>query len=94
MAAAQLPAGWTPERIRSVSGDREAVVLGTDRAVTWRGSPGMEERLCPRTVLGFHGLCLVKPVDDEDWHTGSLNEDGGIDCWSAYGSLYEALRGL
>ncbi|MFP8963132.1 hypothetical protein ACLIYP_21655 [Streptomyces nanhaiensis] len=94
MAGAQLPAGWTPEQIRGVSGDREAVVLSTDLVVTWTGSPGEEERLCPQIILRFHELCLVKPVNDEDWYMGGLNEDGSIDCWSAYGDLYEALRGL
>lgn len=94
MTGAQPPAGWTLEQIRDISGDREAEVLSTDRAVTWLGRPGKDERLCPQTILRFHELCLVKPVDDEDWYMGSLNEDGSIDCWSAYGSLYEALRGL
>ncbi|MGW7018646.1 hypothetical protein ACWGGS_04745 [Streptomyces decoyicus] len=44
--------------------------------------------------MGFHDLCLVKPVNDEDWYMGSLNDDGSIDCWTAYSDLYEALRGL
>lgn len=43
--------------------------------------------------MGFHGLCLVKAVTDDDWYMGSLNDDGSITCWSAYGDLYEALRG-
>jgi hypothetical protein len=94
MTGAQLPAGRTLEQIRDVSGDREAMLLSADRAVTWLGRPGRDERLCPQIVLGFHELCLVKPVNDEDWYMGSLKEDGGVDCWSAYGSLYEALRGL
>ena len=51
-------------------------------------------RLHPEIILGFHGLCLVKPVSDEDWYMGTLNDDGSVDCWSAYGDLYEALRGL
>ena len=50
--------------------------------------------LHPEIVLGFHGLCLVKPVHDDDWYMGSLYEDGSIDCWGAYDDLYEALRGL
>jgi hypothetical protein len=29
-----------------------------------------------------------------NWYMGSLNDDGSINCWSAYGDLYEALRGL
>ncbi|MEV7884922.1 hypothetical protein [Streptomyces sp. NPDC088357] len=45
-------------------------------------------------VLGFHSLCLVKPVEDDDWYMGSLYDDGSIGCWTAYGALYEALRGL
>ncbi|BFO13787.1 hypothetical protein SHKM778_01750 [Streptomyces sp. KM77-8] len=48
----------------------------------------------PEIVLGFHDLCLVKPVDDDDWYTGCLYGDGSIDCWTAYDDLYEALRGL
>ncbi|MFE2514415.1 hypothetical protein [Streptomyces mirabilis] len=92
MAGEQLPAGWTLEEIRNVSGDWEATALDTDRIVT--GWPAKDERLYPEIVLGFHGLCLVKPVNDDDWHMGSLNDDGSINCWSAYGDLYEALRGL
>ncbi|RFC73140.1 hypothetical protein DXZ75_40605 [Streptomyces sp. AcE210] len=48
----------------------------------------------PEIVLGFHGLCLVKPLDDGDWYMGSLYDNGSIDCWTAYGDLCEALRGL
>lgn len=53
---------------------------------------GAHEILRPEIVLGFHGLC-VRPVHD-DWHMGSLYDDGSIDCWAAYGDLYQALRGL
>ncbi|MFC9845984.1 hypothetical protein ACFWFF_04745 [Streptomyces sp. NPDC060223] len=95
MADRQLPEGWTLEEIRKVSGDREATVLGTDRVVTWLGGPtAQDERLCPDIVLGFHGLSLVKPVEDDAWYMGSLNDDGSIDCWCAYDDLHEALRGL
>ncbi|MFI0238246.1 hypothetical protein [Streptomyces sp. NPDC016845] len=48
----------------------------------------------PEIVLGFHGLCIVKPVDDDDWYMGSLYDDGSVDCWGAYDNLYQALRGL
>jgi hypothetical protein len=94
MADGQLPAGWTLEEIREVSGDQEAVALDTQRVVTWAGRPGEDERLHSEIILGFHGLCLVKPVADEDWYMGTLNDDGSVDCWSAYGDLHEALRGL
>ncbi|MEU9089338.1 hypothetical protein ACIOEW_03095 [Streptomyces sp. NPDC087901] len=97
MTGAKLPAGWTLEEIRRVSGDREATVLDTDRSVTWVVGPGRyaeKERLYPEIVLGFRGLCLVKPVDDDDWYMGSLYDDGSVDCWSAHSDLHEALRGL
>ncbi|MHA5047942.1 hypothetical protein [Streptomyces sp. SD15] len=92
MAGRQLPAGWTLEEIRKVSGDREATPLDTDRVVM--GWPAQGERLYLEIVLGFHGLCLVKTVNDDDWYMGSLNNDGSVTCWSTYGDLYEALRGL
>jgi hypothetical protein len=94
MAGGRLPAGWTLDEIRDVSGDRDSVALDTNRVVTWVGRPGEDEQLRPEIVLGFHGLCLVKLVNDEDWYMGSLNGDGSVDCWSAYSDLYEALRGL
>ncbi|MFG3530716.1 hypothetical protein ACGF8B_28880 [Streptomyces sp. NPDC047917] len=94
MTSGQLPAGWTLEEIRRVSGDREATVLDSDRCVTWLGWPAEDERLRPELVLGFHGLCLVKPVDDDDWYMGSLDDDGSVECWSAYADFNEALRGL
>ncbi|MEU3662287.1 hypothetical protein AB0E77_21405 [Streptomyces sp. NPDC032940] len=70
------------------------MALDTDRVVTWVGRPGEDERLHPEIILGFHGLFLVKPVNDKDWCLGSLNDDGSVDCRSAYCDLYEALRGL
>ncbi|MEU4213705.1 hypothetical protein AB0F13_27660 [Streptomyces sp. NPDC026206] len=95
MASAQLPAGWTLQQIRDVSGDREAVPLHTDCAVTSCLSPTADEVIRPAIVLGFHTLCLVQSADDRDWYMGSLNDDGSIICWSNYGdNLYEALRGL
>ncbi|MFI6121332.1 hypothetical protein ACIBCU_15995 [Streptomyces sp. NPDC051064] len=94
MANAQLPQGWTLEQIRDVSGDHEAVVLDPNRTVKWTAVAGADEPMQPEIVLGFHNLCLVKPVHDDDWYMGSLYDDGSIDCWSAYGDLHEALRGL
>ncbi|MET7369466.1 hypothetical protein ABZS61_27115 [Streptomyces sp. NPDC005566] len=89
---AVLPAGWTLEEIRDVSGDRGAVPLDTDRVVT--GWPDQDERLRPEIVLDFHGLCIVKAADDPLWYMGSLTEDGSVICWSIYDDLHEALRGL
>ncbi|MEU9013433.1 hypothetical protein AB0D12_27465 [Streptomyces sp. NPDC048479] len=94
MAGEQLPTGWTLEEIRNVSRDQDAIPLETDRTVTWQGWPADDESVQPDIVLGFHSLCLVKPVSDDEWYMGSLNDDGSIDCWSAYGDLRQALRGL
>ncbi|WP_128512602.1 hypothetical protein [Streptomyces inhibens] len=93
MTGAYLPAGWTLQQIRDVSGDQQATALNTSRTVMWC-VPDAEEVVHPEIVLRFHSLCLVKPVHDNDWYMGSLNDDGSIDCWSAYDDLYEALRGL
>ncbi|OCC10153.1 hypothetical protein [Streptomyces sp. PTY087I2] len=91
----RLPGGWTLARVRDVSGDREAVVLDADRTATWLGGPaGDDEALRPEIVIGFHQLCLLKPIDSDDWYMGSLNDDGTVDCWSAYSDFHEALRGL
>ncbi|MFF0715894.1 hypothetical protein ACWEVM_09510 [Streptomyces bauhiniae] len=92
MTDTRLPEGWTLQRIRDVSGDQEAVVLGTDRVV--RLVLGTLRTLRPELVLGFHSLCIVKPLYDADWYMGSLHADGSVDCWTAYGDLHEALRGL
>lgn len=78
--------------IREVSGDRGATPLDTDRVVTsW---PAQDERLHAEYILAFHGLCLVKAVNDDDWYMGSLNGDGSVVCWSVCSDLHEALRGL
>jgi hypothetical protein len=55
MSGGQLPAGWTLEEIRDVSGDREAAVLGIDHVVMWRGRPGEDERLQPGIVRSSTG---------------------------------------
>ncbi|MEV5733637.1 hypothetical protein [Streptomyces sp. NPDC052292] len=94
MADIRLPCGWTLQQIRDVSGDREAVVLDPDRPVKWVSVGEAHEMSRPEIVLGFHSLCLVKPVDDDDWYMGSLYDDGSIDCWAACSDLYGALRGL
>ncbi|MFF7703720.1 hypothetical protein [Streptomyces lydicus] len=65
MRGARLPAGWTLEAIRNVSGDQEATALDTERSVEWVAGPGCRARIHPEIVLGFRGLCLVKPVNDE-----------------------------
>ncbi|MFJ8750576.1 hypothetical protein ACIREO_14760 [Streptomyces sp. NPDC102441] len=36
----------------------------------------------------------IRRVSGDLWHMGSLNDDGSVVCWSGYGDLHEALRGL
>lgn len=67
---------------------RPIVLIERDTLPPPLGRPRVESR--PEVVLGFHSLCLVKSVDDDDM--GSLYDDGSIGRWEAY--LYEPLRGL
>jgi hypothetical protein len=87
-----LPAGWTIERVRLLSGDESAMLLSPERLVV------IEERLDyaplqPDLILAFHDMCLVRV--EEDWFMGQLEADGSIICWASYGTdLHEAILGL
>lgn len=82
------------ERVRSESGDSEAVLLSLERFVV------IEEfgrhdyvPLQPDVILSFHGLCLVRA--DGEWCMGQLDDDGSIICWASYGTeLGQAIQGL
>ncbi|MEV0412858.1 hypothetical protein AB0I68_19155 [Streptomyces sp. NPDC050448] len=85
-----LPAGWSIDRIRALSGDATAAVVPPDRRVLLE-----DTALEPELILSFHGLCLVRARDDEDWYMGELAPDGTLTCWSSYGpDLATAIRGL
>jgi hypothetical protein len=86
----RLPDGWTPARVREVSGDHRAVVVDNDRSVTWWNDGRSLE---PEVVLAFGTLAVVKAVGDEDWYMGHFEDDGGVLCRAA-ADLYGALRGL
>ncbi|MFE9847075.1 hypothetical protein [Streptomyces goshikiensis] len=90
----ELPAGWTIERMRALSGDLSAVLLSVDRLVVLEAvGQGDYEPLRPDVILGFHDLCLAR--DDGEWFMGQLDDDGSVICWASYGSdLAEAIRGL
>ncbi|MFI5666238.1 hypothetical protein [Streptomyces sp. NPDC051704] len=91
---AELPTGWTIERVRALSGDPSATALSIDRLVVVEvaGQDGYES-LRPDVIIAFHELCLVR--DDGEWFMGELDQDGSVICWSSYGSdLAEAIRGL
>ncbi|MGW2468355.1 hypothetical protein [Streptomyces bauhiniae] len=47
-----------------------------------------------RRCGSLHGLCIVRALYDDDWYMGSLYDDGSVDCWTIYGNLHEAVRGL
>ncbi|MFH7599284.1 hypothetical protein WDV06_29925 [Streptomyces racemochromogenes] len=89
-----LPAGWTIERVRALSGDSSAAPLSLDRLVVVEvAGQGDYEPLRPDVILAFHELCLVK--DDGEWFMGQLDDDGSVICWASYGSdLAEAIRSL
>ncbi|MFD5421779.1 hypothetical protein ACFWJT_27560 [Streptomyces sp. NPDC127069] len=90
----ELPAGWTMERVRALSGDPSAVSLSFDRLVVLEvAGQGDYEPLRPDVILAFHDLCLVR--DDGEWFMGQLDDDGSVICWASYGSdVAEAIRGL
>ncbi|MFK0290710.1 hypothetical protein ACIQU6_09545 [Streptomyces sp. NPDC090442] len=91
---ADLPNGWTIERIRSVSGDAQAGLLSLGRLVVveQHGSADYDV-LQPDAILSFHDLCLVRA--DDEWFMGQLDADDSVICWASYGpDLAEAIRGL
>ncbi|MFI8497821.1 hypothetical protein ACIGFK_04885 [Streptomyces sp. NPDC085524] len=89
-----LPAGWTIERVRALSGDSSAASLSLDRLVVVEvAGQGDYEPLRPDVILAFHELSLVR--DDGEWFMGQLDDDGSVICWASYGSdLAEAIRSL
>ncbi|MFD8019165.1 hypothetical protein ACFV6G_01935 [Streptomyces lavendulae] len=89
-----LPAGWTIERVRALSGDQSAVPLSLDRLVVVEVHGRSDyESLRPDVILAFGELCLAR--DDGEWFMGQLDDDGSVICWASYGSdLAEAIRGL
>ncbi|WP_151774398.1 hypothetical protein [Streptomyces abyssomicinicus] len=91
----RLPAGWTIERVRELSGVPDAVVVDNVRAVTRVAWPpdGEDRPVTPEVVIRLGGLAVVKGVGGEDWYTGHFEDDGGVCCWSA-GTLHQMLRGL
>ncbi|MFE9107578.1 hypothetical protein [Actinomadura geliboluensis] len=94
-----LPAGWTIERVRTVSGDDSAAVSPTKRPVLveeWTDHQSAHEPVPADrvgTIIQFDGLCLVS-IEGE-WYMGALQPNGSVACWASYGAdLQEALRSL
>nr|WP_223241601.1 DUF4419 domain-containing protein [Streptomyces sp. CBMA123] len=76
LAAAQLPEGWTIERVREVSGSQWARLVRTDgiSVKDVRGEPlgGAV------AFIRFSFFCLVRCADDDDWHLGLQTSDGVV----------------
>ncbi|WP_042444923.1 hypothetical protein [Streptacidiphilus jiangxiensis] len=91
---ADLPDGWTIERVRSESGDAEADLLSLERLVVVEQLGFVDyEVLQPDLILSFHDLCLARAEDE--WFMGQLGDDGSVICWASYGSdLDKAIRAL
>jgi len=91
---ADLPAGWTIERVRHASGDAGADLLPVDRlVVVERHGAADYEVLQPDLILSFHDLCLARACGE--WFIGQIDTDGSVICWASCGpDLAEAIRGL
>jgi hypothetical protein len=87
-----LPEGWTLERVRAVANGPADLLPAITSA--WLKGYGEDQRLTPRCVISFSGLCLVLD-DDGVWYMGAANADGAIVCWAGYGDDLElAIRSL
>jgi hypothetical protein len=61
---------------------------------SWHGRHAPEP-IQPRTIIEVGGFYLVEAVDEpDDWYMGERGSDGVIVCWSKYGDIETALRGL
>lgn len=79
---APLPPGWTTERLRECSGDRQACALPLDFEVTDVTGP-VAEPITPTCILGFSALCIVQEAETGDWLMGSRDVDARTaQCWS------------
>ena len=92
---ADLPDGWTLDRIRALSRDSAATLLAPERLVVVELPLHCDyETLPAEIVISFHDLCLVKSEND-DWYMGQLESDGSVICWASYGTdLGSAIENL
>lgn len=91
---AELPSGWTIQRIRDM-GVREVRLLPVeDRDVFEQGVDDYVQ-LDPTVIIDCGGLYLVHDRGDGMWHMGDVEDDGTIVCWAGYGQdLADAIRAL
>ncbi|MFD7448342.1 DUF4419 domain-containing protein [Kitasatospora sp. NPDC059827] len=92
LAAAQLPPGWTIERVREVGGSPWARLMGTDEATvrTVAGEPGGRAV----ALIRFSLFCLVRCAGDDDWYFALPLPDGTVQLEGSRGpDLAGALAG-
>ncbi|MFD0276889.1 DUF4419 domain-containing protein [Kitasatospora sp. NPDC127111] len=78
LAAVQLPAGWTIERVREVAGIDTPRLLGTDRQVVDVRERGEQPLGPPFSVLKvWDFFCLIRLVDGGEWYVGMLDPRSG-----------------
>ncbi|MFD5463310.1 DUF4419 domain-containing protein [Kitasatospora sp. NPDC127059] len=95
LAAAQLPEGWTIERVREVSGSAGARLLGTDGILAVDGLNGAELGR-PIALIRFGIGCVTRLDADGPWYVGILNpRDGVVGCEPGPGpELADVLPGM
>jgi hypothetical protein len=95
---ANLPNGWTIERVRDVSRDRKANFLNEWPPIDLELHPPQGgttlKQVTPHAVLLVSGFYLAQEDQSEDdWMVGTLS-NGRVLCWGYAGTLAEALAGL
>jgi hypothetical protein len=93
---AELPEGWTLERIRELSQCPTADFMPTSvhvivqsQQANNRGGPVHVE---PELIIRFDDYALVKPLGQPDWYVGQVRGVDEIYVVSAGSDLHDALR--
>ena len=91
---AELPEGWTLQRIRDL-GVRDVELLSIEGRDVFEDRVTDYVQLDPTVIVDCGGLCLVQDQSDGMWHMGQAENDGTIVCWGAYGEdLADAIAAL
>ncbi|MFJ9776932.1 DUF4419 domain-containing protein [Kitasatospora sp. NPDC101157] len=95
LAAAQLPEGWTIERVREVSGAEGARLVSTEGIRAVDGLNGAELGR-PIALIRFGIGCVSRLDADGPWYVGTMNpRDGVIGCEPGPGpELADVLPGM
>ncbi|MFD9692157.1 DUF4419 domain-containing protein [Kitasatospora sp. NPDC059088] len=91
LAAAQLPPGWTVERVREVSGSPWAKLVRADGVTVERREGGPVGAVA---LIRFSHFCLVRCAGDDDWYAALPLPDGTVQLGRSRGpDLAGALAG-